>query len=187
MVKKNACIFISGKGSNLKNLIKKTRDYNFPINIKLVISNNKNAYGINHAKINSIPLLIINTKKRGFENLILEIIKKNKISLICLAGYMKIISKKFIREFRKKIINVHPSLLPNYKGLDTYNRVLKNKEKKTGCTIHFINEKLDDGKIINKKFFFINKNENLETLKIKTQKLERLAYPDAIIKLYRKR
>ena len=187
MVKKNACIFISGKGSNLKNLIKKTRDYNFPINIKLVISNNKNAQGINHAKINSIPFLIINTKKRGFENLILEIIKKNKISLICLAGYMKIISKKFIREFRKKIINIHPSLLPNYKGLDTYNRILKNKEKKTGCTIHFINEKLDDGKIINKKFFFINKDENLKTLKIKTQKLERLAYPEAIIKLYRNR
>ena len=187
MVKKNACIFISGKGSNLKNLIKKTRDYNFPINIKLVISNNKNAQGINYAKINSIPFLIINTKKRGFENLILEIIKKNKISLICLAGYMKIISKKFIRVFRKKIINVHPSLLPNYKGLDTYNRVLKNKEKKTGCTIHFINEKLDDGKIINKKFFFINKDENLKTLKIKTQKLERLAYPEAIIKLYRNR
>ena len=187
MVKKNACIFISGKGSNLKNLIKKTRDYNFPINIKLVISNNKNAQGINYAKINSIPFLIINTKKRGFENLILEIIKKNKISLICLAGYMKIISKKFIREFRKKIINIHPSLLPNYKGLDTYNRILKNKEKKTGCTIHFINEKLDDGKIINKKFFFINKDENLKTLKIKTQKLERLAYPEAIIKLYRNR
>ena len=187
MVKKNACIFISGKGSNLKNLIKKTRDYNFPINIKLVISNNKNAQGINHAKINSIPFLIINTKKRGFENLILTMIKKNKISLICLAGYMKIISKKFIREFRKKIINVHPSLLPDYKGLDTYNRVLKNKEKKTGCTIHFINEKLDDGKIINKKFFFINKDENLKTLKIKTQKLERLAYPEAIIKLYRNR
>ena len=100
---------------------------------------------------------------------------------------MKIISKKFIREFRKKIINIHPSLLPNYKGLDTYNRILKNKEKKTGCTIHFINEKLDDGKIINKKFFFINKNENLETLKIKTQKLEHLAYPEAIIKLYRNR
>ncbi len=187
MVKKNACIFISGKGSNLKNLINKSRDYNFPINVKLVISNNKNARGINHAKINSIPFLIINTKKRGFENLILKITKKNKISLICLAGYMKIISEKFIREFRKKIINIHPSLLPNYKGLDTYNRVLKNKEKKTGCTIHFVNEKLDDGKIINKKFFFINKNENLETLKIKTQKLERLAYPEAIIKLYRDR
>ena len=185
MVKKNACIFISGKGSNLKNLIKKSRDYNFPINIKLVISNNKNAQGIMHAKINSIPLLIINSKKRGFENLVLKIIKKNKISLICLAGYMKIISEKFIREFRKKIINIHPSLLPNYKGLDTYNRVLKNKEKKTGCTVHLVNEKLDDGKIINKKFFFINKNENLETLKIKTQKLERLAYPEAIIKLYR--
>tara|TARA_Y100001958_G_C21205413_1_gene531576 strand:- start:159 stop:722 length:564 start_codon:yes stop_codon:yes gene_type:complete len=187
MVKKNACIFISGKGSNLKNLINKSRDYNFPINIKLVISNNKNAQGINYAKINSIPFLIINTKKRGFENLIMKIIKKNKISLICLAGYMKIISEKFIKEFRKKIINIHPSLLPKYKGLNTYNRVLKNKETKTGCTIHFVNNKLDDGKIINKKIFFINENENLETLKNKTQKLEHLAYPEAIIKLYRDR
>ena len=99
MVKKNACIFISGKGSNLENLIKKSREYSFPVNIKLVISNNKIAQGINFARINSIPFLIVNTKKRGFENLILKIIKKNKISLICLAGYMKIISEKFIREF----------------------------------------------------------------------------------------
>ena len=187
MVKKNACIFISGKGSNLENLIKKSRDYSFPVNIKLVISNNKIAQGINFARINSIPFLIINTKKRGFENLILKIIKKNKISLICLAGYMKIISEKFIREFGKQIINIHPSLLPKYKGLDTYNKILKNKEKKTGCTIHFVNKQLDGGKIINKKFFFLNKNESLETLKIKTQKLERLAYPEAIIKLYRDR
>ena len=78
-------------------------------------------------------------------------------------------------------------MLPKYKGLDTYNKILKNKEKKTGCTIHFVNKQLDGGKIINKKFFFLNKNESLETLKIKTQKLERLAYPEAIIKLYRDR
>ena len=99
MVKKNACVFISGRGSNLKVLIKNSRNPNFPINIKLVISNDANAKGLLHAKKNSIPILVINTKKRNFENIILNEINKYQISLICLAGYMKIISKKFILKF----------------------------------------------------------------------------------------
>ena len=94
MVKKNTCVFISGKGSNLKNLIKRSRDYNFPINIKFVISDNINAYGLKYAKQNSIPFLIINTKKRNYENKIINKLNKYHISLVCLAGYMKIISKK---------------------------------------------------------------------------------------------
>ena len=130
MVKKNTCIFISGKGSNLKNLIKRTRDYNFPIKIKLIVCNNKNALGIAFAKKNFIPYLIIDTKIRTFENQILSLIKKHKISLICLAGYMKIISKRFLRDYGKKIINIHPSLLPKFKGLNTYSRILEKKEKK---------------------------------------------------------
>ena len=103
MVKRNACIFISGQGSNLKNLIHKSRDYNFPINVKLVICNKKNAYGINYAKINSIPYVIINTKLRNYENQLLIILKKYKISIICLAGYMRIISNNFLNKFGKKI------------------------------------------------------------------------------------
>ena len=94
MVKKNASIFISGKGSNLKNLIDRSRDYNFPISIKLVVSDKKKALGIFHAKKNSIPILLINTKSRNYENTLLMSLKKYKISLICLAGYMKILSKK---------------------------------------------------------------------------------------------
>ena len=116
MVKKNVCVFISGQGSNLKNLIYKSRDYTFPVNIKLVISNNQNANGISYAKKNSIPYIIVNTKLRNYENRILQILKKNKISLICLAGYMKILSINFIKNFNGKIINIHPSLLPKYKG-----------------------------------------------------------------------
>ena len=185
MVKKNTCVFISGKGSNLKSLILNTRDYNFPINIKLVVTNNPKAEGIIQAKKNSIPYLLIDTKKNNFENIILNKIKEHKITLICLAGYMKIISKYFINNFRKKIINVHPSLLPKYKGLNTFERVLKENEKKTGCTIHSVNEKLDNGKIINQKFFFINKDDSSKDLKKKTQKLEYRAFPEAIIKIYR--
>tara|TARA_A100001011_G_C13900043_1_gene670703 strand:+ start:101 stop:664 length:564 start_codon:yes stop_codon:yes gene_type:complete len=184
MVKKNACVFISGYGSNLKSLINNSRSHNFPVNISLVISNNLKAKGLLHAKKNSIPYLIINTKRRNFENNILSMIKKHNITLICLAGYMKIISKNFLNKFRKKIINIHPSLLPKYKGLNTYERVFKNKEKKTGCTVHFVNEKLDGGKLIVQKSFFIGKNDKINVLKVKTQKLEHKAFSEAIIKMY---
>ena len=98
---------------------------------------------------------------------------------------MKIISKKFIKSFGKKIINIHPSLLPKFKGLNTYKRVLTNNEKKTGCTVHFVNEKLDSGKIILQKSFFNKKNDDIYTLKNKTQKLEQRAFSEAIINIYR--
>ena len=185
MVKKNACIFISGYGSNLNALIQNSRDHNFPINISLVVSNNSKAKGILHAKKNSIPYLVINTKKRNFENAILTEIKKYKISIICLAGYMKVISKRFLKDYGKKIINIHPSLLPKFKGLNTFERILKNDEKKTGCTVHYVNEKLDNGKNIVQKSFFISKNDNIKILKEKTQRLEYKAFSEAIIKIYR--
>ena len=185
MVKKKACVFISGYGSNLKSLIHKSRDYNFPIKISLVVSNNANAKGIFFAKKNSIPFLIINTKKRDFENILVKKIKNYNISIICLAGYMKIVSKKFINNFRRKILNIHPSLLPKYKGLNTFERILKNNEKKTGCTVHYVNENLDSGKSIVQKFFFIEKTDDEEILKQKTQKLEHKAFSEALIKIYR--
>ena len=185
MVKKNTCVFISGQGSNLKNLIIRSRDNIFPINIKLIITNKKDAYGIFFAKKNSIPFMVVNTKLRNYENKILQILKKNKISFICLAGYMKIISKDFIKKFGKKIINIHPSLLPKFKGLDTFARVLEDNEKKTGCTVHYVNEKLDGGRIIAQKSFYIDLNDSENTLKQKTQKLEYKIFPEAIIKIFR--
>ena len=187
MVKKKACIFISGNGSNLNNLIKKSRDYNFPIKVELVICNNSKAIGRIFAKKNSIPYFLINTKKRDFENKIISILKIYKIEIICLAGYMKIISKNFINRFGKKIINIHPSLLPKYKGLNTYSRIIKNKEKKAGCSVHLVNEKLDNGTIIVQKSFYLQTSENELSLKRKTQRLEYLAYPEAIYKIYKNR
>ena len=185
MVKKNTCVFISGQGSNLKNLILRSRDNSFPINIKLIITNNKNAHGIIYAKKNSIPHIVLKTKSRNYENILLQNLKKNKISFICLAGYMKIISTNFINKFGNKIINIHPSLLPKFKGLNTFSRVLTNKEIKTGSTVHYVNNKLDSGKIIIKKNFFISANDNEETLRKKTQKIEYQIFPEAIIKIFR--
>ena len=185
MVKKNACIFISGAGTNLKNLILKSRNYNFPIKIKLVVCNRSRATGIKYAKINSIPLLLVDSNDRLYEQKILLFLKKYNINLVCLAGYMKIISKSFLKQYKKNIINIHPSLLPKFKGLNTFTRILKNKEIKTGCTVHYVNEKLDAGKIIIRKSFFINKSDNVKTLKTNTQKLEYLSYPEAIINMFK--
>ena len=184
MVKRNSCVFISGAGTNLKALIKSSREYNFPINIKLIVSNKKNAMGIMLAKKYSIPFKIIKTKNSLFEKDLINEINRKKISLICLAGYMKILSKNFINSYKGKIINIHPSLLPNYKGMNTFSRILKAKEKRTGCTVHFVNEKLDSGKTILQKSFQIDKNESVQTLKKKTQKIEYKAFSEAITKLY---
>jgi len=184
MVKIKSCVFISGTGTNLKALIQNSRSYNFPINIKLVISDKKNAVGLKLAKKYSIASKIINPKDNLFEIKVLNKLKEENITLICLAGYMKILSKNFIKNFNGKIINIHPSLLPKYRGLNTFSKILKNKEKMTGCTIHHVNENLDSGKIILKKKFDILENENVNTLKIKTQKKEYKAFSEAIIKLY---
>ena len=179
MVKKKTCVFISGKGSNLKNLISHSRDNNFPIKISLILCDNRNANGIKYAKKYNIPYFFINTKIKNYENKILINLKNYKINFICLAGYMKIISNKIIKNFKKKIINIHPSILPKYKGLNTYARMLKNKEVKAGCTVHYVNEKLDNGKIIIKKMFYISSEDDERLLKQKTQRLEYKAFPEA--------
>ena len=185
MVKKRTCVFISGKGSNLKNLITHSRNYNFPIKVSLVISNNKDANGIMYAKKYKIPYIYINTKIINHEKKIFLNLKKYKISFICLAGYMKIISKNLIKNYQKRILNIHPSLLPKFKGLNTFSRMLKNNEIKAGCTVHYVNEKLDGGKNIIQKLFFISVNDNEKTLEKKTQKLEHKAFPEGIIKIFR--
>ena len=185
MVKKNACVFISGAGTNLKSLILSTRAYNFTINIKLIVSNKKHAHGIIYAKKFKIPYIVIDTQNRLFEKKLLNEINKIKISLICLAGYMKILSKNFINNYNGKIINIHPSLLPKYKGTNTFKRVLKNQEIMTGCTVHYVNNKLDSGKIIIKKKFILSRTENEKSLKKKTQILEYRAFSEAINKIYR--
>ena len=185
MVKKKTCVFISGKGSNLKNLISHSRDNNFPIKISLILCDNRNANGIKYAKKYNIPYFFINTKIKNYENKILINLKNYKINFICLAGYMKIISNKIIKNFKKKIINIHPSILPKYKGLNTYARMLKNKEVKAGCTVHYVNEKLDNGKIIIKKMFYISSEDDERLLKQKTQRLEYKAFPEAIVNIFR--
>ena len=185
MVKINTCVFISGKGTNLKKLILNSLNYNFPIKIKLIVCSNKYADGLKFAKKWSIPYFIFDNKNALSEKKVLTQLKNKKINLILLAGYMKILSKRFIRSFGKSILNIHPSLLPKFKGLNTFKNILKKKEKKTGCTVHFVTEKLDEGNIILKRSFYIDKKDDVKSLKKKTQHLEYNAFSEAIIKLFR--
>ena len=176
-------VFISGRGTNLKSLINFSKKKNSPIKIVLVVCNNNNAKGISYAKKNKIKFLIINYKnKKKAENKILKSLTKNKINLICLAGFMKILSKKIINVYKNRILNIHPSLLPKYKGLNTHKRVIMNKEKFTGCTVHLVNTKLDSGKIILQKKIKILKKDDENSLSKRLLKIENLIYPKAIKK-----
>ena len=187
MVKKiKTCVFISGKGSNLESIIKSSREYNFPIKIDLIISNNINAKGLKLAKKYYIPFKFFSSKNNNvFERNCLYEIKKRRIKFLCLAGFMKVLSNKFIKDFGYKIINIHPSLLPKYKGLNTHKRVLKNKEKYSGCTVHFVTTKLDSGKIILQKKVLIDKNETERSLKKKILVQEHKLYPQSIISVFK--
>ena len=179
----NIAVFISGRGSNLKALIKYYKKKNPIILIKLVISNNPKAKGLIYAKRFKIKSNVENFKNKNFsEKKLLKKLLKNKIDLICLAGFMKIISKNFIKKFNKPILNIHPSLLPKYKGLNTHKRVIRNKDKYAGATVHLVSEKLDSGKIILQKKIKISKYDNEKTLEKKIRKIEHTLYPKAINK-----
>ena len=180
-----SCVIISGNGSNLKQLINNSRDYNFPLNIKLVISNNINANGLKFAKQFNIPFKYIPFNNRKiFERSCLLEIKRYKIKFLCLAGFMKILSRNFIRSFGHTIINIHPSLLPKFKGLNTHQKVIKNKERYSGCTVHFVTPELDSGKIILQKKVFVEKNETINSLRNKVLRQEHRLYSEAIRKLF---
>ena len=178
-------VFISGAGSNLRNIIKFSKRKKSPISINLVVSNTRFAKGLKYADQFKIKKRIFDLKNYNeAEKNILLSLEKEKIKFICLAGYMKILSKKFIKKFDGKIINIHPSLLPKYKGLNTHSRVIKNKDKLSGCTVHFVTTKLDSGKIILQKKVKISANDNPISLKKKVLKQEHKLYPAAIMKIF---
>ena len=183
--KVKTAVFISGTGSNLKSLIKFSKTNKSPISIDLIISNNPKAKGLSHGKKFRIRTKVFNfEKKNQSENKILTTLKHCDIKMIFLAGFMKILSRRFIIKFKGKILNIHPSLLPKYKGLNTHQRVLNNNEKYSGCTVHFVNSKLDSGKIILQKKVKISKNETKDSLARKVLVQEHKLYPKAILKVF---
>ncbi|MDC3121163.1 phosphoribosylglycinamide formyltransferase [Candidatus Pelagibacter sp.] len=184
--KKIKCaVFISGAGSNLKSLIQFSKKKDSPISIELIISDNSRAKGLKFGKVFKISNKVFNYKNKSIteKKIISEIVNK-KIKLICLAGFMKILSKNFIKSFKGKILNIHPSLLPKYKGLDTHQRVISNNEKYSGCTVHFVTSRLDSGKIILQKRVKISKRDTAKSLRKKILTQEHKLYPKAINKVF---
>ena len=181
----NCAVFISGTGSNLKSLIQFSKKKSSPISIELIISDNAKAKGLKFAKIFKISNKVFNYKNKLIaEKKIISEIKNKKIKLICLAGFMKILSKNFIKNFKGRILNIHPSLLPKYKGLNTHQRALLNNEKYSGCTVHFVNSKLDSGKIILQKKVRISKVDTAKSLAKKVLSQEHKLYPKAISRVF---
>ncbi len=182
--KKNTAVLISGRGSNLRSLIKYSKTKKSLIRIVLVVSDNFTAKGLNYANKSNINNIVIKySNRKSFEDRLFKLLRRNNIDLICLAGFMKILSGKFIKKLNKTILNIHPSLLPKYKGLNTHNRAIQNNDKYSGATVHIVNNKLDSGKIILQKKVKILKSDSRKSLEKKVLKIEHKIYPEAITKL----
>jgi phosphoribosylglycinamide formyltransferase-1 len=177
-------VLISGRGSNLQSIIDACRIDEFPAKIEIVISDKEDAYGLVRAKKFNIPTRVVSKNpsitKSEFEQNILTILKDFKIDLICLAGFMRILSANFISEWDGKIINIHPSLLPKYKGLDTHQRAIEAKEKESGCTVHFVTAGVDEGEIILQRQVPLLPTDTQEALAARILEQEHIAYPEAI-------
>ena len=181
--KKNTAVLISGRGSNLRSLIKYSKTKKSLIRIVLVVSNNFSAKGLDYANKSKINNVVIKySNRKNFEDRLLKLLKRNNVDLICLAGFMKILSGSFVKKLNKTILNIHPSLLPKYKGLNTHSRAIQNKDKYSGATVHIVNEKLDSGKIILQKKVKILKSDSRKSLEKKILKIEHKIYPKAIIR-----
>ena len=181
----NCAVFISGTGSNLKSLIQFSKKKNSLISIVLIISDNPKAKGLKFGKKFKILNKVFNFKNKIIaEKKIISEINNKKIKLICLAGFMRILSRNFIKSFKGKILNIHPSLLPKYKGLNTHKRAISNNEKYSGCTVHFVNSRLDSGKIILQKKVKISKFDTAKSLAKKILIQEHKLYPKAIRKVF---
>ena len=179
-------IFISGRGSNMEALIKASKNEKFPALVSIIITNNEVAKGIRLAKNYNIPIEIFDKKKINkvqFETLCHKILLKHKIEMICLAGFMQILSKNFINKWQNKIINIHPSYLPKNKGLNPQKQVLDEKALYSGCTVHFVNEKIDDGKIILQEKIKVMHNDSIQTLSDRILEKEHIIYPKALKKI----
>ena len=179
-------VLISGNGSNLEALIDACKKNVINGSIDIVISNNPDAYGIQRAKNHSINYKIIDNNRfetrEDFDKALVEELKVSNPDLIVLAGFMRILTSVMTEAFRKKIINIHPSLLPKYPGLDTHNSVIKNGDLKHGVTIHFVNEVLDGGQIIAQGEISVNENQTSEELKTRIHAIEHVMLPTVVSK-----
>ncbi len=179
-------ILISGRGSNMKNIIEACNKKKLCSSVNLVVSNKSNAYGLKVASKYKIETHILDSKSlatESFESLLDKILKKNNINLICLAGFMKILSKGFVKKWPKMILNIHPSILPYFKGLNAQKQAIENNAKYSGCTVHFVNDVMDGGEIIDQKIVNISTHDDEDSLSKKILMEEHKLYIRVLKKL----
>jgi phosphoribosylglycinamide formyltransferase 1 len=184
MIKKQVGVLISGRGSNLQALLDTAKDPNFPAEIAVVLSNKEDAYGLERAKAAGIPGIFLSHKnfkdREEFEKEMTRILQTYKVDLVCLAGFMRLLTPCFIGAWPDKIINIHPSLLPAFPGLDTHRRALEAGADWAGCTVHYVRAEMDAGPMIVQAKVPILPGDDEERLSARVLGMEHEAYPLAL-------
>jgi phosphoribosylglycinamide formyltransferase-1 len=177
-------VLISGRGSNLQSLIDACAEADFPARIAVVLSNKADAYGLERAKQAGIPAVTVSHKDFGtrgdFEDALLTTLAPYNADLVCLAGFMRVLTPRFIAPWAGRLLNIHPSLLPAYKGLHTHERAIESGDTESGCTVHLVTPELDDGPIIVQKRVSILPGDTPDTLAARVLEQEHTAYPEAV-------
>lgn len=180
----DVAVLISGRGSNLQALIDACADEDFPARIVAVIANNPGAGGLERARAANIPTSVVNHRdfedRESFENALDDELKKYKAKFICLAGFMRLLDGRFVNRWKDRILNIHPSLLPSFKGLHTQERALESGVRFTGCTVHIVRPEMDDGPIILQAALAVDPEDDADSLSDKVLELEHVIYPEAL-------
>jgi phosphoribosylglycinamide formyltransferase-1 len=184
-MKKRVAILISGRGSNMTALIKAAEAKDYPAEIALVVSNRPDAAGLDHARSSGIPTAVIDHTKFGggretFEHALDRQLREQRIDLVCLAGFMRLLTPWFVNRWSGRMLNIHPSLLPQFKGLHTHRRALEAGVKRHGATVHFVVAEMDAGPIVMQDSVAVHENDTEETLAARVLELEHQIYPRAL-------
>ena len=184
-MKKRVAILISGRGSNMTALIKAAEAKDYPAEIALVVSNRPDAAGLDHARSSGIPTAVIDHTKFGggretFEHALDRQLREQRIDLVCLAGFMRLLTPWFVNRWSGRMLNIHPSLLPQFKGLHTHRRALEAGVKRHGATVHFVVAEMDAGPIVMQDSVAVHENDTVETLAARVLELEHQIYPRAL-------
>lgn len=184
MRKLDLAVLISGRGSNLQSLIDACADPDFPARIAVVLSNKAEAYGLERARQAGLPALVVSHKefdsREAFEQAMIDALSPYPVDLVCQAGFMRILTPLFIAHFNGRLINIHPSLLPKFKGLHTHERAIEAGELQSGCTIHYVSEGVDEGEIILQRSVPVLAGDTADSLAARVLEQEHIAYPEAI-------
>jgi phosphoribosylglycinamide formyltransferase-1 len=185
MSRKRVAVLISGRGSNMAALIEAAKDKSYPAEIVLVVSNRPDAGGLLVARATNIAAEVIahtefGRDRAGFERALQAILEKHRIDLVCLAGFMRLLTAEFVKKWQWRVLNIHPALLPAFKGLDTHKRALQAGAKIHGATAHFVVPEMDSGPIIAQGAVTVRHNDTEETLASRVLKVEHRIYPLAL-------